>query len=40
MAKNTTFNGVGLPAIAIRGADGKIRIVRGFGFEDYRNRID
>ncbi|MCE5283949.1 MAG: carboxynorspermidine decarboxylase [Deltaproteobacteria bacterium] len=39
MVKNTTFNGVGLPAIAIRGADGKIRIVRRFGYEDYRNRL-
>jgi len=39
MVKNTTFNGVGLPAIAIRGDDGKIRIVRRFGYEDYRNRL-
>lgn len=39
MVKNNTFNGVGLPAIAVRDAGGKIRIVRRFGYEDYRNRL-
>ena len=39
MVKNTTFNGAGLPAIAIRDAVGQIRIARQFGDGDYRNRL-
>ena len=39
MVKNNTFNGVGLPSIAIRDAQGQIRVVRRFGYEDYRNRL-
>jgi carboxynorspermidine decarboxylase len=39
MVKNNTFNGVGLPAIAIRDAQDQIRILRRFGYEDYRNRL-
>lgn len=39
IVKNTTFNGVGLPSIAIRDSAGQINIVRRFGYEDYRNRL-
>lgn len=39
MVKNNTFNGVGLPAIAIQDPQKRIRIVRQFGYEDYRNRL-
>ncbi len=39
IVKNTTFNGVRLPSIAIREAGGNIRVVREFGYEDYRNRL-
>jgi len=39
MVKNNTFNGVGLPSIAMRDARGQIRILRQFGYEDYRNRL-
>jgi carboxynorspermidine decarboxylase len=39
MVKNNTFNGVRLPSIGIKGTEGRIRIVRSFGFEDYRNRL-
>jgi carboxynorspermidine decarboxylase len=39
MVKNNTFNGVRLPSIAVREAQGKVRIVREFGYEDYRNRL-
>jgi carboxynorspermidine decarboxylase len=39
MVKNNTFNGVRLPSIAVREAQGNIRIVREFGYEDYRNRL-
>lgn len=40
MVKTNTFNGINLPAIAIREAEsGKIRVVRQFGYEDFRNRL-
>lgn len=39
MVKNNTFNGINLPAIAVRDMHGKIRIVRQFGYTDYRNRL-
>jgi carboxynorspermidine decarboxylase len=39
MVKSNTFNGVRLPAIAIRDAGGQIRVVRQFGYEEYRNRL-
>ena len=39
MVKNNTFNGVGLPAIAVQDAHKRIRILRRFGYEDYRNRL-
>jgi carboxynorspermidine decarboxylase len=40
MVKNNTFNGVGLPSIAIlRAESGRVDVVRRFGYEDYRNRL-
>jgi len=39
MVKNNTFNGIRLPAIAIADASGNVRIVRKFGYKDYRNRL-
>jgi len=40
MVKNTTFNGLGLPAIAIHDSStGRTRVVRRFGYEDYKNRL-
>ena len=36
MVKKNWFNGVKMPAIAIREEDGTIREVRGFGYEDYK----
>jgi len=39
MVKNTTFNGVQLPAIAVRDLENRVRVVRSFGYEDYRNRL-
>ena len=39
MVKNTTFNGVRLPAIALRRIEGDIEIVREFGYETYRDRL-
>ena len=39
MVKNTTFNGVPLPAICIRREGGGLEVVRAFGGEDYRGRL-
>ncbi len=40
MVKNNTFNGVGLPSIALyHPKSGEIEVVRRFGYEDYRNRL-
>ena len=37
--KNTTFNGMPLPNIAILDEDGGYRVVRAFGYEDFRRRL-
>ncbi|HUS64944.1 MAG TPA: carboxynorspermidine decarboxylase [Kofleriaceae bacterium] len=40
MVKNTTFNGVRLPSIATHDpATKEVRVVRRFGYEDYKNRL-
>jgi carboxynorspermidine decarboxylase len=40
MVKTNTFNGVALPAIALwNSATDDLRIVRRFGYEDFRNRL-
>lgn len=39
MVKTTTFNGVTHPSIAILRADGKLEVVRRFGYRDYKNRL-
>lgn len=39
MVKNNTFNGMPLPDIAIHGVDGENRIVRTFGYEDFKGRL-
>lgn len=40
MVKNTTFNGVRLPSIALYDPrDDSYRVQRRFGYEDYRNRL-
>ncbi|MDR2017571.1 MAG: carboxynorspermidine decarboxylase [Syntrophobacterales bacterium] len=38
IVKNTTFNGINLPDIAVIQDEGKIETVRRFGYNDYRNR--
>lgn len=38
--KTNTFNGVSHPDIALRHADGRIEILRKYGYEDYRDRMD
>ncbi len=39
MVKNNTFNGVNLPAIATYTEKDGIKVVREFGYEDYRGRL-
>ena len=40
MVKNTTFNGVPLPAIAIYHAgEQRVEVVKEFGYEDYKGRL-
>jgi carboxynorspermidine decarboxylase len=37
--KNTAFNGMPLPDIAVLDADGTYRVVRAFGYGDFRGRL-
>jgi carboxynorspermidine decarboxylase len=39
MVKTTTFNGVRHPSIGIWTLDNKFRLIRKFGYEDYKNRL-
>ena len=39
MVKNNTFNGMPLPAIAIRDKRGECRIWKQFGYEDFKERL-
>lgn len=39
MVKTTFFNGVQHPAIAHRTPDGDVRVVREFGYDDFRSRL-
>jgi len=37
--KNTTFNGIRLPSLALKKKDGTIETVKFFGYEDYKGRL-
>jgi len=39
IVKNNTFNGMNLPSIAIFTQQKKIRMIRHFGYEDFKNRL-
>lgn len=39
MVKNNTFNGMPLPSIAIMKEDGSIKIIKKFGYEDFKGRL-
>ena len=39
MVKNNTFNGMNLPSIAAVGQDGAVRLVKTFGYEDFKGRL-
>lgn len=38
--KTHTFNGVSHPAIALHKVDGDVEVLREYGYEDYRSRMD
>ncbi|MGV3486975.1 MAG: carboxynorspermidine decarboxylase [Tuberibacillus sp.] len=39
MVKNTTFNGMPLPAIAVQDKEGDCQVVRQFGYQDFKMRL-
>ncbi len=39
MVKTTTFNGIRLPSIALFKKNGELKIIKDFGYEDYKNRL-
>ncbi|MCX6326754.1 MAG: carboxynorspermidine decarboxylase [Bacteroidia bacterium] len=39
MVKTTTFNGVHHPSIGIWTMEGKFKLIKEFGYEDYKNRL-
>lgn len=39
MCKNNTFNGLALPSIYYIDTDGKLKLHRSFGYEDFRSRL-
>ena len=39
IVKNTTFNGIDLPSIAMLGKNGDLEITKTFGYNDYKNRL-
>jgi carboxynorspermidine decarboxylase len=39
MVKNNTFNGIGLPSIALLRKNSKIKIIKKFGYNDFKNRL-
>lgn len=39
MCKNNTFNGIGLPSIAVMHGDEEIEIIKSFGYEDFKCRV-
>ena len=39
MVKNNTFNGMCLPSIAVMDENGICRVVKRFGYEDFKERL-
>ncbi|MDR0763982.1 MAG: carboxynorspermidine decarboxylase [Synergistaceae bacterium] len=39
MVKNNTFNGVNLPSIVIHTRKGECRVIKTFGYEDFKSRL-
>ena len=39
MVKNNTFNGINLPSICAYTKEGNLKVLRQFGYEDFKNRL-
>lgn len=39
MVKNNTFNGINLPSIYLNSLDNEIKLIRKFGYEDFKHRL-
>jgi len=39
MVKNNTFNGMRLPSIAVADENGKVRLIKEFGYSDFKERL-
>ncbi|MGN0853420.1 MAG: carboxynorspermidine decarboxylase, partial [Kiritimatiellia bacterium] len=39
MVKNNTFNGMKLPAIALKTTRGQVRVLRRFDYSDFKGRL-
>lgn len=39
MVKNNTFNGMKLPSIALAKTDGNVKLIKEFGYENFKNRL-
>lgn len=39
MVKNNTFNGMPLPSIAILKSDGSLKVLKKFGYDDFKSRL-
>ncbi|MEK3886345.1 carboxynorspermidine decarboxylase [Bacillus sp. FSL K6-3431] len=39
MVKNNTFNGINLPSIVLNTVNDGVKVIKQFGFEDFRNRL-
>ena len=39
MVKATTFNGVPLPSIVIKRLDGRVEVIKEFGYDEFRDRL-
>ena len=37
--KNNTFNGIGLPMLVLMDKEGECRMVKTFGYEDFKGRL-
>ena len=37
--KSTTFNGIKLPSLVIKNRDGEYKLIKEFGYEEYKNRL-
>ncbi|MEA1983765.1 MAG: carboxynorspermidine decarboxylase [Campylobacterota bacterium] len=37
--KSTTFNGIKLPSLVVKRKDGRIELIKEFGYEEYKNRL-